>query len=361
MGYSLLQSKDRKPDLERARIISIDWAKGRISVFLRNGLVSTCSYLYDISDLRAGMSVLVGRVNNSYVIMNKVSSITRDGASFSMPRSGVSISIPRPPPVFVLTATPSGSGGISDVWSDTFDGTVLDTSKWIAGHGSATINGGSCSINPASYVLYGTPCYIGWIISKAPNWDYFSATIDGVGNSGRGGIGIGWWSEGKTWGLIYTMYGGINRWIFFTPEGFVEAPYICDPNYWDFSIKVVKTPTAASGYYKTDGDWILISTVGSPSTSAVHIGVGDLVDTTLSINDFKVDFSGEGLPSVDLVWTGTAANFVLKRDSVQIYSGTGKAYTDLDVESTTTYLYEVFAYNSIGTQIGHDSDSATTE
>jgi hypothetical protein len=71
--------------------------------------------LYDIDDLRVGMSVLVGRVSDTYVIMNKVS---------NMPRAGVSYSMRYIPPPVVY-------------WDDDFtgaDGSILDPYKWIASY-----------------------------------------------------------------------------------------------------------------------------------------------------------------------------------------------------------------------------------
>ena len=336
--------------LVRGKIVSIDLLTGRVAVFMRNGLVTTGTYLYDISELRVGMTVLVGRVDNSYVIMNKV---------FNVPRFGRSFSVARPSVVIQLTASPSGEDGYSTVWSDPFPGFLLNMSKWTVGHGSPTVSGGRCNIDPASYVLYETPCYIGWVVSKAPNWDNFSAVIVANGNYGEGGVGIGWWNEGYTWGLVYTMYKGVNTWVFFTPMGFRVAPYICDPYNWNFSIKVVKTPTTATGYYKTTGDWILISSCGTPPLTAVHIGVGGLYPTSHFIGDFKTGFGVSGL-FVDLSWTGSAASYVLRRDGDQIYTGSDKAFTDTDTEIGTIYFYELIGYNEYAVEIGNSSAYATT-
>jgi len=83
-------SKKKAADFEQAKITSIDKISGRVGISLRNGLISSATYLYDINDLRVGTSVLVGRVSNTYVIMNKVS---------NMPRAGVAYSLPKPVPV----------------------------------------------------------------------------------------------------------------------------------------------------------------------------------------------------------------------------------------------------------------------
>jgi hypothetical protein len=108
----------KKPGLEQAKIVSINKLSGRVGIFLRNGLVSTATYLYDIDDLRVGASVLVNRVSNTYVIMNKVS---------NMPRAGVSYSLSGPPPprrvslsLSALTSFPfSILYGACDILSDT--------------------------------------------------------------------------------------------------------------------------------------------------------------------------------------------------------------------------------------------------
>ena len=72
--------------LEQGKVSSIDLLSGKVFVYLRNGLISASSYLYDLDDLREGNSVLVGRVSNSYVIISKVPSLPREGRSFSYGR-----------------------------------------------------------------------------------------------------------------------------------------------------------------------------------------------------------------------------------------------------------------------------------
>ena len=82
---NLLTNKKYKDTvLGQAKIKSIDRAKGRIALSMRNGLTSTGTYLYDIADLREGMNVLVGNVNGSYVILNEMQNIPRVGTSFSV-------------------------------------------------------------------------------------------------------------------------------------------------------------------------------------------------------------------------------------------------------------------------------------
>lgn len=88
MGTNLtrqLVTKDKKlTDLNQAKIIAIDRIKGRVSLAMRNGLVSTGVYLYDLKDLRAGMTVLVVKANSSYVILNKIEAVPRQGVSYSL-------------------------------------------------------------------------------------------------------------------------------------------------------------------------------------------------------------------------------------------------------------------------------------
>jgi len=64
--------KDTK--VEQAKVVSINWVTGRVGVFLRNGLESTASCLGDITNLYVGISVLVTKVSNSYVILSLVPS-----------------------------------------------------------------------------------------------------------------------------------------------------------------------------------------------------------------------------------------------------------------------------------------------
>jgi len=76
-------------DLEEGKITAIDKLKGRVSLYLRNGLISTGTYLYDIKDLRVGMDVLIGRVSNSYVIINKITGIPKESESFCKPKKNL--------------------------------------------------------------------------------------------------------------------------------------------------------------------------------------------------------------------------------------------------------------------------------
>ena len=84
MKISFTPKKKQKNSLEQAKIVSIDKISGRVGISLRNGLISSATYLYDINDLRVGASVLVGRVSNTYVIMNKVSNMPRAGVAYSL-------------------------------------------------------------------------------------------------------------------------------------------------------------------------------------------------------------------------------------------------------------------------------------
>ena len=84
MKISFTPKKKQKDSLEQAKIVSIDKISGRVGISLRNGLISSATYLYDINDLRVGASVLVGRVSNTYVIMSKVSNMPRAGVAYSL-------------------------------------------------------------------------------------------------------------------------------------------------------------------------------------------------------------------------------------------------------------------------------------
>lgn len=73
--------------LNHARIESIDRIKGRVSLSMRNGLISTGTYLYDLNELREGMTVLVGNVDGTYVIIEKVTANPKLSGSISMVKS----------------------------------------------------------------------------------------------------------------------------------------------------------------------------------------------------------------------------------------------------------------------------------
>jgi hypothetical protein len=71
-------------DFEHAKITAINRLTGKVTLFVRNGLVSAGNYLYDLNELREGMNVLVGRVSNTFVILNKVNNVPRGGTYFAV-------------------------------------------------------------------------------------------------------------------------------------------------------------------------------------------------------------------------------------------------------------------------------------
>lgn len=73
--------------IEQARILSIDRVTSRITLYMKNGLITTGTYLYDISDLIAGTTVLVAKLDDSYVILNKMANSPRVNNSYSMAQS----------------------------------------------------------------------------------------------------------------------------------------------------------------------------------------------------------------------------------------------------------------------------------
>lgn len=81
----LINSKGKTPtNLEQAKIEAIDNIKGRVSLYMKNGLITQGTYLYDVKELSVGMTVLVGKVDNSYIILNKVANAPRENKSYTM-------------------------------------------------------------------------------------------------------------------------------------------------------------------------------------------------------------------------------------------------------------------------------------
>lgn len=67
-----LLSKYTDTKTEQGVITTIDRITGRVGVYLRNGLSSTATYLYNLQDLRVGMPVIVTKVSGAYVILNRL-------------------------------------------------------------------------------------------------------------------------------------------------------------------------------------------------------------------------------------------------------------------------------------------------
>ena len=110
-----LLKKERTSDLDQAKIVSINRITGRVVLAMRNGLISTGVYLYDIADLREGMSVLIGEVNGTHVILSKVENIPRNGSSFSIRKT------------------------FNKYWSYAFE--VADNSWWVQAEGMVVYEG----------------------------------------------------------------------------------------------------------------------------------------------------------------------------------------------------------------------------
>ncbi len=83
MKLSLLHDQYKRGELLQGRIMAINKTTGVISVFIRNGLTTTATYLYDINELRVGGLVLIGVVSGSYVILNRLCN-NPSGQSYSM-------------------------------------------------------------------------------------------------------------------------------------------------------------------------------------------------------------------------------------------------------------------------------------
>jgi hypothetical protein len=75
-----------KKSFDQGKVISINRVTGRVSVSLRNGLIVSATYIYDINTLFVGNSVIVTKVSNAYVILNKVSGNVPIGQSSSVSR-----------------------------------------------------------------------------------------------------------------------------------------------------------------------------------------------------------------------------------------------------------------------------------
>jgi len=269
--------KKKAEDFEQAKITSIDKISGRVGIFLRNGLVSSATYLYDINDLRVGASVLVGRVSNTYVIMNKVP---------NMPRAGVSYSLPRP--VVPSTFT----------WSDDFsyaDG-PLPLDKWFYSYSFPTpvIVSGEvrAPLEVVGNVSLGASCLA--IIS-----DYFSVSIK-----------TRIFEPSMTWGTLGLLLGvypyNAHNIVYiyvdnFEPRVVWRGPNIGPPDYFhkviasvprgDIWLKITKTGGNIQGLYSLDGvNWTFLGSdsvwTGQNAVSFINTGYGSAAVNGGVLDDF---------------------------------------------------------------------------
>mgnify|MGYP001400243076 CR=1 FL=1 len=120
---------------DTAKISSIDRTKGRIGLSMRNGLESVGTYPYDISTLRVGMSVLIGKVDGSHVILNQVENVPRGGTSFSVRRPVVVPPTPPPAPFSCSFTAPwllwYGPNGKALVQEDAMYSMAISGSPWV--------------------------------------------------------------------------------------------------------------------------------------------------------------------------------------------------------------------------------------
>jgi len=93
-------------------------------LFTKNGLVSVGTYLHDINDLREGMTVLIGDLEGSKVILDKVSANpkTSNGMSLAFTNSYFTFNIDTTlllgTPSFILPLVPEGEYAFYVYWGD---------------------------------------------------------------------------------------------------------------------------------------------------------------------------------------------------------------------------------------------------
>ena len=274
--------------LEQAKIVSIDKISGRVGISLRNGLISSATYLYDINDLRVGMSVLVVRVSNTYVILNKISNMPRTGVSHSLPRPVV----PYVPPTFTW----------SHPFSNSPDGPLsrLGNKFFSCPSGPPYIKSGEVVLSSGNYG-FGASCL-------AILGDYFSLFIKiRIFNPPP--------PEGSfDLKLDKYPYDGSNRITLyithFEPKVHWMGPWIGPPNFFhyvsasiprdDIWLKITKTGSNVQGLYSLDGvNWIFLGSdtvwTGQSIVSFynnTYALVGGVPTDGLALSDF-VFISGE--------------------------------------------------------------------
>lgn len=156
-------NKKEVEELSQAKIVSIDRNKGRVSLFTKNGLVSVGTYLHDINDLREGMTVLIGDLEGSKVILSKISANpkTSNGMSLVQPTIDFSGS-------FEFSVNISSSNlqcklplyNIVNCFINWGDGFIVRIAEWVEGHPVHTYsNAGTYTIQ----VLGGTYGWYQWI------------------------------------------------------------------------------------------------------------------------------------------------------------------------------------------------------
>jgi hypothetical protein len=108
-----------KKALSQAKILAIDKNKGRVTLATKNGLISTGTYLYDINDLKVNMTVLVGKVSGTNVIIEKVSA--------NLPKMGALSVVQETSEIIRYIGLEYFN---IQSYDDHFDGSSIDSSMW---------------------------------------------------------------------------------------------------------------------------------------------------------------------------------------------------------------------------------------
>lgn len=328
-----------KRSLNQAKIVAINRNKGRVSLLARNGLVTTGSYLYDLKDLRVGMSVLIGKVDDSYVILNKIDNMAREGVSFSVQDirnvavwsfGDVGYTGDESPRALSFTAKSIYGGDYADqVFAIRADGSL-----WGIGDGEL--------LGMGNYDWYEEFTQIGndkWsMMSSGEGWSLgmkLDGTIWGTGNNYYGNLGVG----DRNPRMVWTQESRLDRdWIYVVSGWFSSSAIKRDSTLWGAGSSYVGELGFADGYYTSytkmsDGFWKYVS-CGQSGQHTLAIKSDDTLWGTGRNNNGELglghyDYFVRGLTQIGSdLWSMVAASsygsFGIKKDGTLWGTGENK-------------------------------------
>jgi len=79
-----LNEKKKESNLEQGKILTIDSVNKKVTLLMRNGLVTSGTYSEETTGLATNMSVLIGKVSNAYLVMSILKETTTEAVGYTI-------------------------------------------------------------------------------------------------------------------------------------------------------------------------------------------------------------------------------------------------------------------------------------